>query len=130
MRAEAEWSRGPSAYQPNALPLGQTDSSMDSRNVEVLTAERMGGGEAEMERAVERKKRERGGRERGWEGDRQTKTEIGRCESRYYPPPPSPDSTHALMRAHTHTHTHTQEDSQMLKVCVNKLWLDHGHCVS
>ena len=38
MRAEAEWSRGPSAYQPNALPLGQTDSSMDSRNVDVLTA--------------------------------------------------------------------------------------------
>ena len=25
-RAEAESSRGPSAYQPNALPLGQTDS--------------------------------------------------------------------------------------------------------
>ena len=23
-RAEADWNRGPSAYQPNALPLGQT----------------------------------------------------------------------------------------------------------
>ena len=30
-RAEAESSRGPSAYQPNALPLGQTGSRMYDR---------------------------------------------------------------------------------------------------
>ena len=29
-RAEAESNRGPSAYQPNALPLGQTGSHTDS----------------------------------------------------------------------------------------------------
>ena len=33
-KAEAEWNRGPSAYQPNALPLGQTGSL--TRDWEVL----------------------------------------------------------------------------------------------
>ena len=31
-RAEAESSRGPSAYQPNALPLGQTGSRIFMHN--------------------------------------------------------------------------------------------------
>ena len=35
MRAEAVWNRGPSAYQPNALPLGQTGSHDDDED-EVL----------------------------------------------------------------------------------------------
>ena len=30
-RAEAESGRGPSAYQPNALPLGQTSSHRDNQ---------------------------------------------------------------------------------------------------
>ena len=46
VRAEAESSRGPSAYQPNALPLGQTGSP-----AEVLAGTKIkggGGGEGEL----------------------------------------------------------------------------------
>ena len=39
-RAKADSNRGPSAYQPNALPLGQTDSLSDATDdVEVYSIE-------------------------------------------------------------------------------------------
>ena len=82
-RAEAVLNRGPSAYQPNVLPLGQTGSHLwgqcfawllyfekHQRGAGSLLA--VGGGverEGERERGGE-KGRERGGREREGEGER------------------------------------------------------------
>ena len=43
-RAEAESSRGPSAYQPNALPLGQTGSPRLKVNQEIWKGESKRGG--------------------------------------------------------------------------------------
>ena len=40
-RAEAESSRGPSAYQPNALPLGQTGSPSDTHGVYTSRASKL-----------------------------------------------------------------------------------------